>query len=653
MPMRLILAAATIGLALSSGAVELLAVDRMAMADRLFDRGAYADAKAEYVALQGVPELAADEVLYRLAECEKALGDKAAARATYQKLLAAAPNSRHAAAARLSSALCAGTREEKLSDLKSLDNDFTPKALRAQALYQYGLLAEDADALKRSAELDPKGRYAPYAKFRSAAIRSEKSDESAKTSAIRELIVLSVDKTSPVAREALYLAAARSYAAKRYPQAAQLFQRYLKNYPDDAKKASVRDMAAWSEYLAGRYAECSAICGAGGTEETDYLLGASAIAAGDREKARALLDRYLAAHPEGKYRASAELPLRRLDFEAAEKSGDLTAAIAAAKRSAAISRDPADSLRLAWALERAGREDEAVEEYVEIAKSVAGSDAAAEAMFRKGLADARAKRWSAAELAFAEMIATGKSANRRAEAFYWRGIAAKALDHEAEAANFMREALALGLSLDQSREAKIILADREFEEENAGAAKDSYVKLVREGATDRMTAAKIRSVGKFLLTCKDGESAFPEAEKCGKALVERGGSAEWRQAGFILEGAALEGQGKFAAAIEAYRNAFAENVRTEDAAAASLALGELEVKAGDHAAAEKTLREAVKLNASDNSRRARAYLALAENALASGDAHNASAYATVVITLFDDPKLAARAQAIVDGAAAE
>ena len=73
--------------ALVLAAFTVLPADRMAMADRQFDRGHYADAKAEYLAVRGAEGIAEDELLYRLAECDRALGDKASAREFFAELL--------------------------------------------------------------------------------------------------------------------------------------------------------------------------------------------------------------------------------------------------------------------------------------------------------------------------------------------------------------------------------------------------------------------------------------------------------------------------------------------------------------------------------------------------------------------------------------
>jgi len=92
----------------------------------------------------------------------------------------------------------------------------------------------------------------------------------------------------------------------------------------------------------------------------------------------------------------------------------------------------------------------------------------------------------------------------------------------------------------------------------------------------------------------------------------------------------------------------AESVRTEEARAASLALGVLESKAGMHGEADRTLQECVKLSQSDPALRAKAYLWLARNCESMTDYRNACAYATVVLTLFDDEALSEEARKIVN-----
>ena len=81
----------TFALAAMLAAIAVAPADRMAMADRLFNRGAYKDARAEYAELLRSGAMAEDELLYRFAECERALGRVDSARRTYGLLLSRHP----------------------------------------------------------------------------------------------------------------------------------------------------------------------------------------------------------------------------------------------------------------------------------------------------------------------------------------------------------------------------------------------------------------------------------------------------------------------------------------------------------------------------------------------------------------------------------
>ncbi len=628
-------------------ALTVLPADRMAMADRQFDRGQYADAKAEYLAVRGAEGIAEDELLYRLAECDRALGDKAAARGRYAELLAKFPLSRHADRARLQKAL-ASEGTARTDELKLLDRDGVAKEIRVAALYHYGTEANDAAALSRCLALDPKGPYAVYAKFRHASLTIDSAEPAARRTAIAELMEIHYGSDVALGRDALYLAASRSYAEKRYGEASSLFKRYIKVYPDDARLASARSMAAWSAYMTGRYAEAITLCGAGETDDAAYLLAAAHYATGDIAKAKPLFQSYLERFPHGRYRTAVELPLARMEFNDAEKTDDAARTIEAARRSAALSKSAADRLRLAWALEKGGQTDEARAEYARVAVDFPKTEEAAESLFRGAMIELRAHKWSSAELLLAEALATGKGQKRRAESLYWRGVAASRLGHDAEADGFLDEALQLGLSLDEAREARLMRADFDFKAGRTKEAKAAYAQLVREGACERMSAAKMRSVGQFLLTCPAGADATDEAKMCARALAAAGDSPEWRQAGYSLLGQAEEAAGEYSAAIDSYRRAMDEKVRTEDSAAVVLSLGKLLSKADEHGEADRYLKEAVQLSARDNARRAEAYVWLAKNCEAMTDYRGAVAYATIVSSLFDDRAALAEAKKILD-----
>ena len=626
-----------IGASLLFAAITVLPADRLALADQLFNRGEYAAAQREYTALTNEVAIARDELLFRQGECQRLLGQPAQARQTFGGLLTEFPLSPLADRARLKRAL-AGTAEEQVAELKLLDSDRVAPATRAAALYHLGLAKNDPALFERSASADPEGPYALHARFHRAELLAKSTDAAERRKAVIQLLDLAFGKDKTFAEPALYLAGVQSYNEKRYGEAGSLFRRYLKAYPQGKSAAEVQVMTAWSDYLAGKYADAVTLCGEGKTDDFAYLKAACAYGAGEVETATRLFQAYLADYPQGKYRAQAELPLARMGFDAAEHAGSTKEILENAKRAYALSQHSGDALRLAWAYEKIGQTAAAEAGYAEVAQKFPGTEDAAEALFRKAMIAANAGRWSACDLALTEALATAKKPQRRAESLYWRGVAACQLGHAAEGEPLLKEALKAGLSLDEGREARLLLADIAYRAGKVEAAKEEYAKLVREGACERMSAAKILAVGKLV--------PDDEAKICAQALIPSE-SPEWRQAGFLLLGVVEARKQEFSAAVAAYRQAMKEGVVTEDLPRAALALGRLEIQQDERAAGEATLKRAVELTAQDSAARAAAYLELAKSALADGRHQDARAYATVVASLFSATDACAPAQELL------
>ena len=622
--------------------LTVLPADRLAMADRLFNAGKHAEAEIEYRALKGESEIAADELLFRLAECDRALGKNEAARKGYHEVFLKYPESKHAVRARFLYAMGEqGVERRQL--LAGLDHDQVDLETRTAALYHLGMETSDRDLLEKCVKLDPKGRYAPYANLRYGILLNESSDAAERRKGIEVLLGLAFSK-GPLADEALYIAAIQSYREKKYGEAGSLFRRYMTLFPKGENYADVKQMLAWCNFMQGRYAEATALCEAGETDDLAYIRAACAYSVGDNQKALELFRKYLNDYPQGHYRADAELPIARIEFDAAQKAEDASKTIETAQRSFALSKLAADQLRLAWAYEKANKIDEALAEYQRIAEKFPSTEEAAEAMFRKAMIEARKENWQGVELSLSEAMASNKIGQHKAEALYWRGVAAMKIGHETEGAGFLENAIEAGLGLDEAREARLMVADCDYRAGRIEPAKAAYSKLVKDGACERMSASRILAVGKLL----GGE----ESAICAKALT-KGDSPDWRQAGWALLGAYEEKRGSFAAAIDAYRKCLAEKAKTEDCALAALNLGKLEFRAGEYDRADATLKQSVTLNAANVQARAEAYAMLAKNAGAKGDWKSAVAYATVVLSLFDQSEFRAEAQKIVDEHAAE
>lgn len=618
-------------------AIAVLPADRLAMADRLFNGGKYEDAAAEYRALVGEKSIAPDGILFRLAECDRQTGRSAEAQKRYREVFEKFPDSKHAVRARFLLAMgCQGLERRRL--LSELDSDRVDAETRSAALYYLGSETSDRELLAKCVKVSPKGRHADYANLKYATLLNASADPAERRKGIEVMLGIAFGKGA-LAEEALYLAAIQSFRDKKYGEAGSLFLRYRRMYPKGANIEDARSMSAWSDFMEGRYADAAATCGEGKTDDLAYVRAACAYSLGDNERALVLFRKYLEDYPKGRYRADAELPIARIEFDEAQKTNDVAKTVESARRGFGLSKLASDELRLAWAYENAGKPEDAQEEYARLAERFPGTEEAAEAMYRKAMIDARREKWSAVELALAEALASGKIGKRKGEALYWRGVAAMKLGYETEGAAYLEQAVETGIGLDEAREARLMIADCDYRGGRLERAKRAYAELVKGGACDRMSASRILTVGKLV--------GGAEAETCAQALT-KSDAAEWRQAGWALKGESEEARSAFSAAIDSYRKCLAEPVKTESAASASLRLGRLESRAGEFDRAEQSLKNAIALNSENARVRAEAYLLLAQNAGMKGDWKTAVAYATVVTSLFDDAGLCAEAKKIIE-----
>ena len=616
--------------------------DRMAMADRLFNRGDYAAARREYESLKGEKGVDEADVLYRLAATSEGLKDAKGTVADADSFLARFADHRLADRVRLMRAI-ASEGEVRRRELRLLDRDDVEPPLRAEALFRLAQLSGGAEAsglYERCLKVDPKGRYAAYAAFYHGSAALESADAATRRRGLAELMEIVYGKDAALAKDALYLAAVHSYREAKYGESAALLKRYQKLYPGDARLPEVRRLVALSELMGGHYAAALACCT---DDKDDTLVFVKATAnerMGNRDEALKLARKYLDEFPQGRHRDAMELERARMEFDAASKASDKAKTLDAAKRAVAFGKGKvaSDRLRYAWALELSGEAEKAEAEYAAVAKDFSGGVDAAEAMYRRAMSLLRREKWAPAELSLAEALSSGLDGERKALALYWRGVASARSGHTKEGVALLKEALKAGLPLDESREARLMIADDDFNSGRTDEAKAAYTELIRQGALERMGAAKTLAVGKLL----GGE----EAKLCAQSLV-KSDSAEWRQAGYALLGAVEEEAGAFGAAIYAYSKAMDEKCVTESLARVALRLGILESRNGDPVKAEQALVRAVELNAKDAPARAEAYLSLAESALQRNDQEKARAYATVVVTLFENTSFAPRAREIL------
>ena len=633
-------------------AVSILPADALSMADSLFNRKQYALAVKEYDLLKDNKALKRDEVLFRLAESHKALSEHAKAREYYLDVVKANPSSRYRDKSLLNAALLAAG-DESVPELRRLLGEEVENPVRAAAAYHLGSKTGDPEFFEKSIAFDPHGKYSRYAAFSKAQILLKSKDSKVRSKAVSDLLTIAFSKQNALSEDAFYLVAIESYNEENYQMASNMLRNYLKKYPDGKYAAAANKMRLWALFLTGRYSDCILLTEGDGSEDALYISEMSHYQAGNVEKSQELFSRYLDLYPNGKYLKQVQIPLIRMSFDAAVKSGDKKKAVESAARLYDISKSPSDAIRLAWAHEQDSSFDAASKIYYSIAASSPGTGEASEALFRKAMIDIRAERYSAAEVALSEAVKCDEERNdpqmasRMAEMNYWRGVCAVKTGHEKKALEFLSSALKGALPLDQNLEARILIADIEYNAGRYAEAKKRYGALVAEDAGKRMSAEKILHVARFLMEDKYSKPDVANAMLAAKCLEKAASGVQWKQQAKFVVGMVEERRGNSAAAIEAYKAGFAYPTRTELSKSAAFSLGSLLRKNCEADLADKYLSYAIELNADNPPLRAKAYLELAENSLQKRDAEKAKAYATVVVTLFDEPHLKARAEEIL------
>jgi hypothetical protein len=284
-----------------AASLALAPADRLQMADKMFAKGYYADAAREYATLKGEKTVSADDITFRIAECDRLSGREKEALEAYDALI--------------------------LRDI--------PISMKAVVLYRLACAKNDISLFLKCEKADPSGRYASFARLKRALLLAKSTKTVDRREATGIFLDLSMSSEKAVAEEALYAAATLAYGDKRWNEAAILFGKLIKTYRGTARAKAANVPYAWSAFLAGRYTECMSACGDSTEDDLFYLRASSLLALDRKEQGLSELAKYLETHPQGRYRASAEAPVQRAQFDAAVKKGDIAVAVQAAKLAAA------------------------------------------------------------------------------------------------------------------------------------------------------------------------------------------------------------------------------------------------------------------------------------------------------------------------------
>ena len=243
--------------------------DRQHLADGLFRRGLFDLAAREYAVLAQAPDMPAlDDVLFRLAECQRRLKHTAEAEAAYKRLVEACPASPHVARARLQRALIlaeggAERSPEAEALLRQLIEPTVSADVRAAALYHLGELLERVNRAPEALAIYEKlgvefadTAYGMYSGLRTAWLLTQSAQPENSRRAMGIYLELAYKATdAKVAEEAFYFAAIMALREGRYEESARLFQHLKNRFPSSSRVVEGALSAGWANYYAGRFKE--------------------------------------------------------------------------------------------------------------------------------------------------------------------------------------------------------------------------------------------------------------------------------------------------------------------------------------------------------------------------------------------------------------
>ncbi|MBQ9431077.1 MAG: tetratricopeptide repeat protein [Kiritimatiellae bacterium] len=711
--------------AVCADSVELQ--DRLQLADGLFRRSLFDLAAKEYAAIAEMPNLQGlDNVLFRLAECQRRQKQNEAAAATYAKLIEKFPDSTHIHRARLQAALLADAAKAT-GLLEPLTAEDIPADVRQAALYHLGQAYDQsgrsADALAcflKLAQAYPDSEYAFYCGLKTAWLLSKTGKPEQRRQAMGMYLELFHQKKDDrVAEEAIYFAAMLAMEDERYEESAKLFKSLQTRFPNSAKLAASTLSAAWANYYAGQFQSAVNLLDgvlknkdAAARDEMLYLRANSLRQLAKSEEAVAAYRQLIAEYPEsgrvpaawfeavctlysaGKYPEVLKLAGERVPdakdadrlywmcAEAALDTGKTDEGIHYCKT--LVEKCPQSQFaknalyRLGWLLNkqeawesaaswyrqvvqkfpndplapkalysaglchsRLGQRETALKDWTDLLTRYPDCEEAAETLYQKAMEEVRGKDYRAAGATLDERIRRFPKADRQADVLYWRALVYRQLDDAAEAEKNFRACLAANPSKELERESQLYLGVILHERGKEQDAAAMFLKLLDSPISEKIGEERLAWLSSFLFEQKQLDGAA----KAAKILIDLKPDKGWQQAGWTLAGRVYREKGERDAAIGAFEKAVQTGANTTYAAEASLRLGELLSDSGKFDAAAEHLENAAKLAAAPEKTalRARAYLALAQNAERQGKDEAALRYYMSVGLLFDNAELVPKA----------
>lgn len=285
-------------------------------ADGLYSRGMHEMAIREYQKTlePDSQRIAADEVLFRMAEAYRALDDPRAADEMYRRVFTEHPHGkyRHKAEFRRAELYI---EERRFGDasilLEELLEADPPNELQVPSLYFLGSCYERTGDLEKAEKnferVTNVGDNHPYVAYACLALAQIYMKDEAKVDQVTKLLerVAQVSESDRLAAEAQFLLGDVAYRKGDFEASAQAYRRLLQIYPKDRRAEEADLQAAWSYVKAGHYEEALKLAEPGLADpderrrgEWSYLQANSLRLAGQTKEALAAYATFNEAFPD-------------------------------------------------------------------------------------------------------------------------------------------------------------------------------------------------------------------------------------------------------------------------------------------------------------------------------------------------------------------
>ena len=290
----------------------------------------------------------------------------------------------------------------------------------------------------------------------------------------------------------------------------------------------------------------------------------------------------------------------------------------------------------AYCMEQIKDYEAAVRDWRRLANGYPDSKLVEDALYQKAVCEIRLHRGKDANASLDELLRRFPDGRYLADAYYWKGVLADEQKRYQQAEEFLRKAQMKSSRVELKNDAAFQLGMVLQQLKRPNEAADIFRSLLDSPVSSKFSPPLLE----WLALYYSGRKEYDNAAKAAGLLVQAPRKA-WQQAGFVLQGKALDGSGKTESAAKAYEQGLKIAVTTRYAAEAALRLGEIALANHDAATAADRFKAATAESVAENRQTVQphAFFGLGRAAEIGGNLADAARYYMSVAILYDDPQL--------------